>query len=166
LSKTAKNIYTVKDSFLKMPKCSKCGIIVREGEYLDIDGKIICFDCNAGREVMTKTEKPKIITCPYCENEYDIDARICPKCEEYNPIYDFHFFEFFVNVGIGYIAIFVPLFVLLSVFQDIRYSFGILISPIFFLYSFIAAIVFACLFYLGRWIRGLFRKKKQAGPVQ
>ena len=84
-----------------MRKCSKCGKTSKEGQYLEVADKIECFNCikkNKGSLKMHFSKlKPKKISCPYCEATYDYKLRECPKCKGWNPIYDFHFEEFFVN---------------------------------------------------------------------
>jgi len=143
-----------------MTKCSECGIEVMTGQYVLIDDEAVCLNCTSKIKKKGKISKPRIITCPYCHNTYDIRNRKCTKCEEYNPVYDFHFIEFFVNVGIGFIIILIPIYIILALFKVPFSSGGTITSSLVIIELFLAVFILAILFYLGRWIRDWFNSRR------
>ena len=141
-----------------MTVCNVCGKETTTGNYLLIDGKPVCFKCESSKDdkIITEKIKPKKIICPYCNEGYSPDKKKCPKCDHYNPMFDFPIGEYFVNLVIAYFAIFLVWVIFLVFTKGIRYGITLLFSPLILVGVLMNTIGAAFLFYLGRWIRSLF----------
>ena len=100
------------------------------------------------------------ITCPRCYNEYDQNLRKCPNCGRYNPIYDFPFLEFVINISIASILILVVIGIISAMvkmdptrlYSILPTSVGIVVSVIF------NTILILIFFYIGGFVRDLIVK--------
>lgn len=143
-----------------MTVCNVCGKETPTGSYLVIDGKPVCFNCQNSEDdlIISEKIKPKKIICPYCNEGYSPDLKKCPKCNHYNPMFDFPFGEYFVNLVVAYLTIFILWSIFLILTRGIRYGITLLFSPIIIVGVLMNTLGAALLFYSGRWIRGLFSK--------
>jgi len=148
-----------------MTVCNVCGKETPTGSYVLIDGKPVCFNCSPKESDddlslfnVREKIKPKKIICPYCNEGYSPESKKCPKCNHYNPMFDFPFGEYFINLVVAYLAIFVLWSLFLILTKGIRYGITLLFSPIIVVGVLMNTIGAALLFYIGRWIRSLFSK--------
>ncbi len=142
-------------------KCSKCGKAVVPGTYVKENGKVFCFKCAPHRigakqkKSFFSRKKTDKISCPNCHTRFAYRKRKCPECGELNPVYEFHFWEFFFNVLVGLLIVYIPFFVI-YIIKGLGPT--LLILAGIFVGVFASAIALGILFYIGSFVRNAFSR--------